>query len=358
MITEVVTSAGKRIHILSESELDVDASGERLRAFCPIHGSDHQRSLSIDATTGWGWCHCCHNTVFVEEYNASIAATLKRSEHRGQHLSGLPDHPVRRCPSRSHPAPTHLPAAQAAWQRDEVAALEAAWPLMREELASERVVAYLEERGISPDLASSSSLGYLSRAAWEDALMPDEQRNLLSRWIGRIIFPLGSSAGRGYIGRTIVRWEAGMNELEHKAVLEAEGIKRWIKTNPAGWYGLHPSRFAPILVLVEGGFDRLSLMAAGIPPQAVVALVGTAAKVEWIVRFAPQVRRLVLALDGDEGGISAMEHLVSEFRDADLSVECCPPPGDGWGKDWNERYRRCGDGGIVPLIQVVTRCQF
>lgn len=358
MITEVMTSVGKRIHVLSESDLDVDASGERLRAFCPIHGSDHQRSLSIDASTGWGWCHCCHSTVFVEEYDASIAATLKRSEHRGQRLRGLPDRPVRRCPSRSHPPPTHLPAAQTAWQRDEVAALEAVWPLMREELASERVAAYLDERGIAPDLAWGSNLGYLSLSVWEDALVSDAQHDLLSRWIGRIIFPLGSPAGRGYIGRTIVCWDPGMDEYEHKSMLEAENIKRWIKTNPAGWYGLHPSRYAPTVILVEGGFDRLSLIAAGLPPQAIVALVGTAAKIEWIVRFAPQVRRLVLALDGDEGGTSAMERLAGAFRDADLSVECCPPPVDGWGKDWNERYRKCGEGGIAPLIHVVTRCQF
>jgi DNA primase len=228
---------------------------------------------------------------------------------------------------------------------------------LREELASARAQAYLDERAIPPDIAQAAGIGYLSRAAAEEAPVPDEQRHLLSRWIGRIVFPLGSPDGRGFIGRTLVRWEPGMDENEHKALLEAEGIKRWIKTNPAGWFGPHPSRFAPTLVLVEGGFDRLACIAAGITPQALVALVGTAAKVEWIVRFAPQVSRIVLALDGDEGGLDAMERLADEFQKAGLAVACCPPPSDGYGKDWSGRYRKGGQSGIWPLIKTITDCQ-
>ena len=148
-----------------------------------------------------------------------------------------------------------------------------------------------------------------------------------------------------------------MDENQHKAILEAEDITRWIKTNPAGWFGPHPSRFAPTLILVEGGFDRLSLVAAGIPSPAIVALVGTVAKVEWIIRFAPQVQCIVLALDSDERGQDAMKRLASEFQQASLSVSLCPPPQDGWGKDWNERYRRCSESGVWPLIEAITNDQ-
>jgi len=334
MITEVVTRAGRRIHVLSERDLDVDAAGERLRAFCPIHGSDHQRSLSIDAANGWGWCHQCHATVFVEEYDAES----------------------RRAPSSHFPRPRPS-AARPQWQRDEVAALQASWPLMREELASERAQAYLDERALPPEIAAAGDIGYLSRAGWHEAPVPPEQHEVLSRWIGRVVFPLGSPDGRGYIGRTLVRWEPGMDENQHKAVLEAADIKRWIKTNPAGWYGPHPSRYAPTLILVEGGFDRLACVAAGIPPQALVALVSTAAKAEWIIRYAPQVRRIVLALDGDDGGREAMERLADEFQAASLTVSLCPPPQDGEGKDWSERYRLGGESGVWPLIETIMHEQ-
>lgn len=355
MITEVTTRAGKRIHVLSESDLDVDASGERLRAFCPVHGSDHQRSLSIDVATGWGYCHCCHATIFVAEYDAEIADTLRRGEDGNDRVNGLSSSADTHCASPSvHPTKPRPPATRPQWQRDEVAALCATWPLMQQDLATEQASVYLDERAIPFDVAQDNGLGYLSRAGWRDAPVPPEQQDVLARWIGRIVFPLGSPDGRGSIGRTLVRWEPGMDENQHKAILEAEDITRWIKTNPAGWFGPHPSRFAPTLILVEGGFDRLSLVAAGIPSPAIVALVGTAAKAEWILRFAPQVQRIVLALDGDESGQDAMKRLTGAFRDANLSVDCCPPPPDGWGKDWNERWRRCGESGIVPLLNLLT----
>ncbi len=358
MITAVMTRQGKRIHVLSEHDLDLtlsgSGSGERLRAFCPVHGSDHQRSLSIDAASGWGFCHCCHSTVLVEEYAPDAAETLRRSEHPVDHTRGPPLPVGIRHPLPEHPTRPRLPVARPQWQCDEVAALEAAWPLMQEELASWRASAYLDERAIPLEIAASSEIGYLSCSAWEDTPVPREQRDVLTRWIGRFVFPLGSPDGRGFIGRTIVRWEPGMDENEHKTILEAANIKRWIKTNPAGWYGSHPSHYAPTLALVEGGFDRLALIAAGVSPHTVVALVGTVARADWIVRFAPQVKRVVLGLDGDESGHEAMERLAGGFRQACLAVDLCPPPHDGNGKDWSERYRECGPAGVWPLCEALA----
>ena len=56
MIT-IHTHQGKAVEIVLQSELrsPVDM-GERVRAYCHIHGSDHQRSLSINKATGWGHC--------------------------------------------------------------------------------------------------------------------------------------------------------------------------------------------------------------------------------------------------------------------------------------------------------------
>ena len=166
------------------------------------------------------------------------------------------------------------------WQQEEVAALSAVAPLMREALASSRrAQLYLTERGIPPAIALSSGVGYLSRAAWEQAPVSREQQRLLKRWIGRIIFPLGSPDGQGFIGRTLLKWEPGMDENAHKALLDQPGApRRWIKTNPAGWFGFDaPACLDEQVVLVEGGFDRLILLAAGFPANAVIALVGTAA---------------------------------------------------------------------------------
>ncbi len=229
---------------------------------------------------------------------------------------------------------------------------------MRQALASSRRVwLYLSERGIPPTLAHASNVGYLSRAVWEQA--PTEWRSLLTRWIGRIIFPLGSPKGQGFIGRTLLRWEPGMDENAHKALLDQPGsTRRWIKTNPAGWFGFdETSRLTKQIVLVEGGFDRLTLLAAGFPATSVLALVGTAARPAWLARSAPQVKGVVLALDADEGGQTAIERLAGEFRQAGLAVILCLLPHDCWGKDWSERWRRLGPQSLWPLYEAFVQHQ-
>jgi len=228
---------------------------------------------------------------------------------------------------------------------------------MREALAvSRRAQLYLNERALPPASALASGIGYLSRAAWEHTPVSKEQQHLLQRWIGRIIFPLGSPNGQGFIGRTLLRWEPGMDENAHKALLDQPGVpRRWIKTNPAGWFGFDaPACLAERVVLVEGGFDRLTLLAAGFPAYAVISLVGTAARSAWLARSAPQVNSVVLALDADDGGAEAMERLASEFRRAGFIVTLCPPPHDQWGKDWSERWRRLGPQSMWPLYEACT----
>src|SRR5947209_12871869 len=132
-ITPQITAHGKAIHRLLAGDLiEVVESGERLRAYCPIHGGDHQRSLSIDRATGWGFCHCCHATVLVEALSSSLVLADKSHALRKRVCGG------------QHPATTTPD-----WQRAEVAALQAALPWMREALASSwRAESHLDERGI------------------------------------------------------------------------------------------------------------------------------------------------------------------------------------------------------------------
>ena len=342
-ITPHITSRGKAIHILSPGDLiQVVESGERLRAICPIHGGDHQRSLSIDRSTGWGFCHCCHATVLVEALSSSLVFA-----GGGQAL---------RKRTRADVQPT---ATTPSWQRDEVAALKAALPLMCEALAfSWRAQRYLDERGIPLLSASAAGVGYLSRAVWEQ-ISSLEGQHLLKRWIGRILFPLVSPYGQGFIGRTLLQWEPGMDENTHKALLDRPGApRRWIKTNPAGWFGGDALQSSEgLLILVEGGFDRLALLSAGMPAESVLALVGTAARPSWLHWLAPRLKSVVLALDADSGGEEAMERLAGEFQQAGLAVSLCPPPRDRYGKDWSERWRRLGPQSLWPLYEALARQQ-
>jgi DNA primase len=148
-----------------------------------------------------------------------------------------------------------------------------------------------------------------------------------------------------------------MDEGAHKALLDKPGApRRWIKTNPAGWFGFDaPASLAEQVVLVEGGFDRLALLAAGLPTNAVIALVGTSARPIWLKQFASQVKHVVLALDADESGATAMNRLDEMFRRAGFIVTLCPSPHDQQGKDWSERFRRLGPQSIWPLYTVCTQ---
>jgi len=202
----------------------------------------------------------------------------------------------------------HPPKTPPKWQRDELAALLSLDRQMRLALVhSKRARAYLHERGIPLEVALTEGVGYLPSAMLNStgvmsrtgvihhAPTMREKRELLCRWTERILFPLTSPAGKGYIGRSLWRWQPGMDENAHKSLLDqASKLRRWIKTNPAGWFGYELDHLSGCLILVEGAFDRLSLLAAGFPASAVIALAGTAAQAEW---YPHQVKTVILALD-------------------------------------------------------------
>jgi hypothetical protein len=310
-------------------------SGGRIRAYCHIHGGDHQRSLSIaldgDAA-GYGYCHTCSAKVFVPEL-APEGAQAQRSQRPRRVTAEALLRPARKRAAPSDPTPEP-------WQRVELAALTQWYPRMRERLADERACAYLEARAVPYDFASGEGVGYIPA----DAKLAGH----MAKWRDRLVFPLGSPAGAGYAGRSLAGWVPGMDENEHKVALESDpdAPRRWEKTYPAGWYGYGSLASAERVVICEGPLDRLALMAAGLPD--VVALVGTAARAQWI---PASVRGVVLALDGDAAGRERARTLRQELRAAGLEVTIVTPPADdGQGKDWSERWRRAQWDGVLPVV--------
>src|SRR5216683_2371658 len=314
MIT-ISTHHGKQVEIVLESELRSPvAMGEHVRAYCHLHGSDHQRSLSINKATGWGRCFnaACGATVLVAEWNRPVAKRLLHWYYQGLTSAAMPTYQPPSMESRHRPyvvQPMLLPPPKSIpqWQQDELDALRALDEQMRRALVdSKRARMYLHERGIPLRVALATGVGYLPSMLLNGPAMR-KQRGLLRRWADRMIFPLNSPDGVGYIGRSLWHWQPGMNETTHKALLERPGSpKRWIKTNPAGWFGVECELLPDTIMLVEGAFDRLTLVAAGLPASQIVALVGTAVQVEWL---PAQVRTVVVALDGGGRGKEATRRL-------------------------------------------------
>jgi Toprim-like len=344
----------KIIDVLHESELgDYKASGERIRTYCPVHGGDHQKSLSIDRSTGWGRCFnaSCNAIVLIREFNPAVAEQLLH-----QYLP-LPQDPLSDMleeyelePKQPRKAPTVRPAIR--WQQEECAALLKQNDLLCRALFDYHLAdcwlaqAYLETRAIPLEIADQERLAYFPRELLGHSF-PDQPA--LARWQERLLFPLTSPTGRGFAGRSLWRWQLHMDEAIHKALLDESGApSRWLKTNPAGWFCAPPIDFGDRLILVEGPFDRLALLAAGFRSHEVVALVGTTLQPDWLPE---QVRHIVLALDGDEAGVEAMWRLVDLFSEDDRQLYLCPPSDDERGKDWSERWRRSGIDGLAELLQ-------
>jgi hypothetical protein len=349
----IKTRLGKEIEILLQAELDdpID-TGEHVRAYCHLHGSDHQRSMSIDKASGWGHCFnaTCDATVLVADWNMTLAKQLIQTHYQGL-TARTPVYTTHHQPRQvAHTVVEHTPHNASTWQRDELTLLLSMQEYMQAGLLhSQRAQAYLEQRKIPLELAQATGVGYLPAKIPGHMMASTEQRRLLYRWTERLIFPLCSPSGKGYIGRSLWRWKAGMDENVHKALLEGgQAPRRWIKTNPAGWFGFVPEQEASSLILVEGAFDRLTLLSAGFQTNEVVALVGTAAQPSW---FPKQVKTVILALDADEGGRDAMQRLAERIARAGYQVSMCAPVSDKWGKDWNERWQRIGSQSVWPLYE-------
>lgn len=342
--------------------------GGHLRAYCPVHGGDRQRSLSVNPENGYGQCFACGAQTFTPEYADpdALARQEWRQEYADRRASRRPR--VRTAAELTRPPQggkaeaasasksTAKPADPAEWQREELLALQRLEERMRKRLHDDRAQTYLAERGIPLEFAERAGMGYIPA----DARLG--QTGLSAKWRDRLIFPLGSPAGVGYIGRALHLWQPGMDEDTHKALLEADDRdsrdlrdwgRRWEKTYPAGWHGYAAMPAARYVVIVEGSMDALALRVAGMSSAqtAVVALAGIAARVDWI---PPSVRGVVVALDGDARGQEAAARLCHELQEAGIRMALCVPPMDApHCKDWSACWKHLQWDGVMPVFEAL-----
>jgi hypothetical protein len=157
---------------LSESDLAacrpiVGEGGHVLRALCPFHGSDRQRSLRVQVHSGRFVCFACGawgymdtaRTQWREEQQRQ--ATFRRSRDRRQRITHRRQSspPLSRQPAaaaRQRSADPSTPRAPVSGRPDlaqQLAAFQAALPGSRGEV-------YLQQRGIPLTLAQRCGVGY------------------------------------------------------------------------------------------------------------------------------------------------------------------------------------------------------
>jgi DNA primase len=210
-------------------------------------------------------------------------------------------------------------------------ALAAAHRFYLEQLArpGNKAAAYLEGRGVSADLARRLSLGY-APDAWDSlarVLLPAYSEGLLveagllqprqegkgsyDRFRDRLLFPVRDDRGRpvGFGGRTL------SSDGEPKYLNSPESpvfLKKRLL------YGLSDARDAirrkERVVLVEGYFDHLALVRAGV--EETVASMGTALTPEQAAKLRRLTSSVIVCYDGDPAGRAAtrgaLAHLLAQ----------------------------------------------
>ena len=190
---------------LSESDLAacrpiVGEGGHVLRALCPFHGSDRQRSLRVQVHSGRFVCFACGAWGYME-----TARVQWREEQQRQ------------------------------------AAFQAALP-------GSPGAAYLQQRGIPLALAQQQGVGYAAPGTW-----PHAARD----WHGgRVVFPHTMPDGRmvNLYGRAVGAAEEVPKAKRHDHL---PGVKGYF--NAAALQG-----DGGLLWVCEGPFDALALLAAGV----------------------------------------------------------------------------------------------
>src|SRR6266704_103592 len=302
----------------------VAEGGHVLRALCPFHGSDRQRSLRVQVHSGRFVCFACGAWGYMEtarvqwreeqERQAAFRrppARQQRGPHRRQAPSPLPRPPA--AAARKHSAAPPAPRVSAPVRSDlaqQLVAFQGALPGSRGDT-------YLHQRGIPLALAQQCGVGYAAPGRW-----PHAARD----WHGgRVVFPHTTSDGClvNLYGRAVGTAEQVPKAKRHDHLPGAKGYFNATALQA----GAGP------LWVCEGAFDALALLAAGVP--RVVAIFGVQG---WRWDWVREVRALVFALDADAAGQQQWRQLARQAALRGKQVAILPPEAYGGCKDASEAW--------------------
>lgn len=267
-------------------------TGGRMRAGCPFHGSDRQRSLTVTIETGRFQCFSCGVWGYTEQARADFLERSKADRSRArpqpwQRPSGALK--LRSDPKEPEPLPDEWCRRLEAWRSSLPEAAE-----------------YLDGRRIPLELVRQlgGAVGTMGGAR-------------------RLVLPHTNPAGElvSLYGRRL----DGGDDLRHYHLPE----------RAKGWLNAPIVADASELWICEGPFDALALMAAGIP-HAVAVFGVQGIRWNWL---PPSVRRLVLAFDCDETGRKAILEHAPQAILRGLDVLQVMPSELGGAKDIAEAWQ-------------------
>ncbi len=225
--------------------------------------------------------------------------------------------------------------------------------------AGTRGKAYLEKRGIKPEVIETFQLGYapegwrnlrdhlqrekvpLKHAEQAGLLVSRKDGDFYDRFRGRLMFPIEDVNGNviAFGGRIIGEGEPKyLNSPESPLYVKGRNL-----------YGLARAKNAirrdETLIIVEGYFDLLALWNHGIPNVA--ATLGTALTREHVDLIKRYTGAVALTFDTDTGGKAALERSMSLFLERGLRAKAVVLPD---GKDPDEFISKHGKEAFLEEI--------
>lgn len=312
----------------------VQVIGERVRlrksgpsrylGLCPFH-NEKTPSFTVHAGLGFYKCFGCGAGGDVIKYveqieGISFYEALKLLAER----HGIP------MPRRAGYSDPETRLRAALFQMHELA--EEAFRNHLQSPAGAEARAYLERRGISPELAAQFGLGYADRSGRfllrlleQRGFKPDqleasglvgrrESGGFYDRFRHRLMFPIHNETGKliGFGGRAL--------EDENPKYLNSPETPIYKKSYVL--YNLHRAkegiRKADRSVLVEGYMDAIGVYASGV--REVVASCGTALTAQQVQLLRRHARRIVVNFDPDPAGAKAAERSIETLLEQGMEV--------------------------------------
>ena len=347
MIEQVRESADV-LGIIGES-VELKRAGADWRGPCPFHGGTN-RNFAVIPRKGLFYCYVCHEAGdvfsylmkrFGMDYPTAVRDVARRA---GIHI---PERAAEAGPDPNAPLYSAAAAAQD-WFTRQLAELPEA------EIAR----TYLAGRDIALDVASGLGLGYAPRGKAfldemarlgisEDVLITAglslrrDEGPPIPRFRGRLIFPIHDFRGRvvAFGGRILGDGEPKYLNSPETAIFHKGRTL----------YNLHRARHeirkAEAAILVEGYFDVIRLVLAGI--ENVVAPLGTALTSDQAALLRRQAPSVILLYDSDKAGLRATFRAGDELLRQGVRVRVATMPP---GEDPDTIVRSGGATALQPIL--------
>jgi DNA primase len=343
-----VRESADLVGIIGEA-VELKRTGSDYRGPCPFHGGTH-RNFAVIPKKGRYYCFVCHESgdVFswlMKRFGMDYPTAVRDVARRTGIV--IPERPGRTGPDPREPLFEALSAAQDWFSRRLLESDEG--KDAREYLAGRDIsleTAQVYGLGFAPKgrgfLAAMAELGIRDEVLLEAGLsVKKDDGAVIPRFRGRLLFPIHDLRARlaGFGGRLL-----GPGEPKYLNTPETPVFHKGKQL-----YNLHqakgPIRIAESVILVEGYFDVLRLVLAGI--ENVVAPLGTALtgdQASLLRRFAPMA---VLLYDSDQAGLRATFRAGDELLRHGMRVRVATMPE---GEDPDTLVRRGGSAALEPLV--------